>query len=81
MPAAASGATMQPVPDVRVTVPPSPFRPVSLPVSSKMICPGPVVDWTTAVDAPGVVAGVAEVKVMLPICELSPKVTVPLAVV
>ena len=30
---------------------------------------------------PAVVAGVAVVKVMLPVWELSPKVTVPLAVV
>ena len=37
--------------------------------------------WTTTVDAPGVVAGVAVVKVMLPVWVLSPMVSVPLAVV
>ena len=46
-----------------------------------MIWPGPPVAWTTTVDAPAVVAGVAVVKVMLPVWLLSPMVTVPLAVV
>jgi hypothetical protein len=35
------------------------------------------VAWRTTVDAPAVVAGVAVVKVMLPVCVLSPMVIVP----
>ena len=46
-----------------------------------MIWPAPVVDCTTTVDAPAVVAGVAVVMVMLPVWLLSPKVIVPLEVV
>ena len=46
-----------------------------------MIWPVPVGSWTTTVEAPGVVAGVAVVKVMSPVWVVSPMVTVPLAVV
>ena len=42
-PVAESGATMPPVPGVKVTVPPLPFRPVPVPLpSSRMIWPGPL---------------------------------------
>ena len=46
-----------------------------------MIWPGPPLASTTRVDAPAVVAEVAVVKVMLPVWEESPIVTVPVAVV
>ena len=41
-----------------MTVPPLPFRPVPLPASSRMIWAALVVDSTTTVAAPAVVAGV-----------------------
>ena len=76
----AAVAVMPAVPAVRLMVPPLPFRavPVFVP-SSRMIPPAPLVDCTTTVAAPALVAGVAVVKVMLPVWLLSPKVTVPLA--
>ena len=80
-PAAESGVTMPPMPGVKVTVPPLPSRPVPVPASSMMIWPGPAGSWTTTVNAPAVVAGVAVVKVMLPVWLLSPTVIVPVAVV
>ena len=71
---------MPPAPGVRVTVPLLPSRPGPA-LSSRMIWPGPAGSWTTMVDAPAVVAGMAVLKVMLPVWLLSPKVTVPPAAV
>ena len=80
-PVAESGATMPPVPGVKrdrsaVAVQ---ARAGAAVVEDDLARAGGF--WTTTVEAPAVVAGVAVVKVMLPVWVLSPMVTVPLAVV
>ena len=78
-PDGANGATTPPVPGIKVTVPPLPSSAVPPSESSRMIWPGPVGSWTTTVAAPGVAAGTASMKVIAPVCELSPMVSVPVA--
>lgn len=75
-------STMPPVPAVKLTAPPLALKAVPLPEpSSRMICPAPLLDCTTTVDAPAVVAGVAVLKVMLPVWFGSPMVIVPVEAV
>ena len=72
-----STASMPPLPGLRLTLPPLPSRPAPMPWPLSTIVPVPPLDCTTATLALGVVTGVALVKVMLPVCVLSPKAIVP----
>ena len=71
---------MPPLPAVMLILPPSPYKAGSY-EPSKTTWPAPLDDCTTSKLTPEVAVGSAAAKVILPVCELSPMVIVPVGLV